>query len=100
MLEIFHKFIDNEINLSEFEEIIYENTLLEKGIGTDNYQYFLEFNYKTKYAKIEIQDYILNYITTKIDFGVWKLNRLLQSNNIYFPNENLFEYAKKKIQSF
>jgi len=59
MKDIFNKFLDNEINLSELEEIIYKNTLLINDIGEDNYQYFLEFNYKKKYAEIEIQNFIL-----------------------------------------
>ena len=95
MIDIFHKFIDNEINLSEFEEMIYQNSLLENEIGEDNYLYFLEFNYKKKHAEIEIQDFILKHISTKNDFGNWKLNRILESNDIYFPAENLFEYAKQ-----
>ncbi len=95
MIDIFNKFLDNEINLSELEEMVYKNTPLENKIGESNYQYFLEFNYSRKYAEIEIKDFILKHITTKNDFGVWKLNRILESNGIYFPAENLFEYAKQ-----
>jgi|GEM_PF-1653193 len=95
MIDIFNEFLDNGINLSEFEEMIYKNTQLENVIGKNNYQYFLEFNYKKKYAEIEIQDFIIKHISTQNDFGKWKLNRILESNDIYFPAENLFEYAKQ-----
>jgi len=95
MIEIFNKFLDNGINLSELEEMIYKNTQLENVIGKDNYQYFLEFNYNKMYAEIEIQDFIIKHISTGNDFGRWKLNRILESNDIYFPVENLFEYAKQ-----
>ncbi len=91
----FHKFLDNEINISQFEEWIYKNVDLENIIGEDNYQMILEFNYKKKSAEIEIKNYILNNLTSERKFADWKVNKLLELNKIEFPNENLFSYAKQ-----
>lgn len=95
MIDIFHKLIDNEISLSEFEEMIYKNSQLENEIGEDNYLFFLQFNYKKENAEIEIREFIVKHIVKENDFGNWKFNRLLELDGIYFPNENLFGYAKQ-----
>lgn len=94
MQELF-QFLDDEIKLSELEGLIYNKPELEKVIGEENYLYLLGVNYKSKYARIEIQDYILKNIITEKEYAEWKINDLLESNKINFPTGNLFEYAKQ-----
>ena len=95
MKQEFYKFLDNEINLSELEEMIYIDTMLENDIGLDNYQYLLEFNYKKKHADIEIQEFILRNIINMTGFGLWKANKIIELDKLNFPTENLFAYAKQ-----
>jgi hypothetical protein len=94
MKELFH-FLDYEIKLPELEDWIYKSRELENEIGKDNYLYLLGYNYKNKYAEIEIHDFILKHIVTDKKYAEWKINYLLESNHINFPTENLFEYAKR-----
>lgn len=94
-LEGFHRFLDNTINLSEFEEWIYNNAELEHLIGEENYQLFLEFNYHKKLAEADIQNLIFRNILTEKEFSTWKVNALLESIDVEFPADNLFSYAKQ-----
>lgn len=95
VVQKFHKFLNNEINLSQLEEWIYKTAELEKIIGEDKYQSLLEFNYNKKSAKIEIQNFIFSNLISEKEFSDWKVNELLESNKIEFPNESLFSYAKQ-----
>ncbi len=95
IVQEFHKFLDNEINLSQFEEWIYKNTELENIISKDDYQFFLEFNYNKKSAEVDIQNFIFKNLLSEKEFSHWKVNKLLESIKVEFPTNNLFSYAKQ-----
>jgi len=91
----FHKFLNNDINISQFEEWVYKKSELENIVGEDKYQMLIEFNYNKKSAEIDIQNFIFKNILTKEEFAEWKINKLLKSIKIEIPNENLYFYAKQ-----
>jgi len=95
MAQEFHKFLNNEINLSQLETWLYENTEVENIIGEENYQSLLEFNYKIKSAEIDIQNFIFNNIITETEFSHWKVGKLLESIKIEIPDKNIYHYAKQ-----
>lgn len=95
MIQEFFKYLDKETNVHELEQWIYKQTELEKKIGKENYQFLLEFNYKKKYAQIEIQDFILKNIISEKEYAKWKMEKLLSSANIEFPKDNLYSYVKQ-----
>ena len=67
---------------------------MEKKIGEDNYQFLLEFNYKANHADIEIENFILQNIISQKEFVNWKIEKVLNSAGIKFPEDELFIYAK------
>ena len=90
----FFKFIENEIGILELEQWVYQCSELEKKIGEDNYQFLLEYNYKANYADIEIKNFILQNIISQKEFVSWKVEKVLNSTGIKFPEDELFIYAK------
>ena len=95
VVQEFHKFLNNELNLSQFEEWIYKKAELENIVGEDNYQSLLEFNYNKKSAVVDIQNFIFNNLITEKEFSLWKANKLFESIKVDFPNANIYQYAKQ-----
>jgi len=93
--QLFYKFLDNEINLKELEEWIYENPDLESLIEEDYYQFLIEFNYNKKSSKVEIQDFILNHLMSEKEFADWKVNKLLIEMEGDLLVDNLFDWIKR-----
>lgn len=95
VVQEFHKFLNNEINLSQFEKWIYKESELENIVGEDNYQILLEFNYNKKSAEVDVQNFIFKNLITENEFSLWKTDKLLESIKVDIPNTNIFQYAKQ-----
>lgn len=95
LIEKLYKFLDSDINLSQFENWVYECVELEKLIGEGNYHFLLTFNYNDRISELNVKDFIFANIINKEEFIDWKIDTLLSFHKIRLPNENLFLYAKQ-----
>ncbi len=95
MILPFYKYLDETIEIKELEQWVYKQTTLEERIGHDHYQFLLAFDYNKKYAKYEIQNFILENIISEKEFASWKMDESLYAAGINFPKDNLYSYARR-----
>ena len=95
MIQEFFKYLNNEIEITELEQWIYKETELGEKIGEGDYQFLLEFDYKKKYAQIELQTFLFENVLSEKEFARWKIGNVLDSVSIEFPKDDLYLYAKQ-----
>ncbi len=93
-MEDFFKYLDNEIALKALETYVYQSPDLENNLTEEQYQYLIAFDYNQRNAAVDIQNYLFDQIVPIDDLKKWKVDKLLQLNDIEFPEQNLFTYAQ------
>ncbi len=73
----FYKYLNRELNLSQFEEFVYAQKSLEQGMDMDIYLDLIGFNFKEKNATDQLDDFILDRLISESEFETWRLKKLL-----------------------
>ena len=70
------EFLNDEINLSEFQNFIFQTKELENELGKEIYNYLILFNPNDKNV-IKRVKYLVSKIISEGEFETWKLTKLL-----------------------
>ncbi|MEM6805451.1 MAG: hypothetical protein AAF696_28900 [Bacteroidota bacterium] len=95
MSQEFFKYLDNEIGISELEQWMYRQLDLEASIGERNSLFLLEFDYRQKFAQLEIRNFILKHLISEKEFAEWKMGKICASIGGEFPQDDLYTFAKQ-----
>ncbi|PXY03145.1 hypothetical protein DF185_03405 [Marinifilum breve] len=93
ILEEVNNFLDDKLELLQFEEWIYKTIELEKVIGQENYYFLLSFDYSPNDAHYKLKSYLLTDVTNEIEFAHWKVSRLLAEIDLNTSIKDLFSYC-------
>lgn len=89
----FFEFLNGQESISNFENWVYETTILEEALGADSYFDLISFNFAKKDSKYEIDRMLRRYIDLD-EYNTWKLKNLLTAfiDRIGNPQEILSEF--------
>ena len=75
--DVFYKFLNGDINISDFEKLIYQHQVWDKLLGEDLYFELVNFDFQDKNSSVRMRELILNKIVEEGEFETWKLKVLL-----------------------
>ncbi len=73
----FYKFLNGDSSIEDLENFIYLQTDLEQQLDSETYLNLIEMNFKDKYVKAKLQEFIRNKIIEEGKFVTWKLKNIL-----------------------
>lgn len=75
----FYKFLNGDISVEDLENFIYSQPDLEQQLDSEAYLDLIEFNFKDKYNKVKLPEFIKTSIIEEGQFETWKLQRALNA---------------------
>jgi hypothetical protein len=89
----FCKFLNGEINISDFEIVIYQHQDWGERLGEKVYFELVNFDFQDKNSGVRMREFILENIVKEREFQTWKLKSLL--HKFLSDVQNMPQYLEK-----